>query len=86
MTTGSGCDIFYHIMSKLKDKRKVKGFDQQELADAVGVHRTWINKIEKGADCAPEWLASAIAKVLKTKRHLLFDIEPERRKRYRVKK
>ena len=74
-------------MSKLKDKRTDADMTQQELADlpSVNVDRSWIAKIENGTDCAPAWLADAIADALGTTRGRLFKVESERRN-YRVKK
>ena len=73
-------------MSKLYDIRTKKDMTQYELAEAVKVDRSWISKIETGQDSVPEWLAKRIADALETTTRRLFIIEPERHKRYRVKK
>lgn len=39
----------------IKEWRKDKGWTQQELADAVGVDRTYVSKIEKGAHKTSSW-------------------------------
>ena len=68
----------------------------EELGDLVGgvksirgvskVSRSYINNIEKGTNNCPEWLAEAIAKVLRCDVDTLFKTVVERKSRYIARK
>jgi transcriptional regulator with XRE-family HTH domain len=36
------------LRSMLEEDRHKAGMSQQDIADALGVHQTWVSKIEKG--------------------------------------
>lgn len=41
-------DLLIKFGERVREKRKSKGFSQEEFATKVGVHRTYIGMIERG--------------------------------------
>ena len=52
------------IGSKLQAARKIKGLTQQEVADRVGISRTYYSQIENGERDPATTVITTIAKVL----------------------
>ena len=50
---------------RVRQLRLAKGFTQESLADAVGLHRTYIGNIERGEESVSVDNAAKIAKALK---------------------
>lgn len=58
---------------RLQQVRKEKGFTQETLADAIGIHRTYIGIIERGEQSVSLDNVYRIAKVMKIKLSELFE-------------
>lgn len=58
---------------KVRDLRLSKGFSQETLADAAGMHRTYIGSIERGEQNVSIENIARIAKALKINISSLFD-------------
>ena len=52
------------VGENIKRLREGAGLTQQELADKVGVGRTWIAQIERGAKCPSIVFSAELAQVL----------------------
>ena len=72
------------MMSVMKKRRMKQDLTQEELGDdkRVNVSKGWISQIENGKDNCPEWLAKAIASVLRCNVDTLFKTVAERKTRY----
>lgn len=57
---------------KLREIRKLKGFSQESLADAAGLHRTYIGAVERGEQNISLENIHKLAKALKTSPEELF--------------
>ena len=57
---------------KIRDLRKLKGFSQEKLADAAGLHRTYIGAIERGEQNISIDNIGKIAKAIKVSLAELF--------------
>lgn len=57
---------------RVRQLRLAKGFTQESLADAVGLHRTYIGNIERGEESVSVDNAAKIAKALKVSLAELF--------------
>jgi len=57
---------------KLRELRKSKGFSQESLGDAAGLHRTYIGAIERGEQNVTLESIHKLAKALKVKPKELF--------------
>jgi transcriptional regulator with XRE-family HTH domain len=58
---------------RVRELRKMKGFSQESLADAAGLHRTYVGSIERGEQNISLDNIEKIAKALKVKAATLFD-------------
>lgn len=56
----------------LRDIRKAKGYSQESLADAAGMHRTYVGSIERGEQNISLDNIHKLAKALKIKAKELF--------------
>lgn len=57
---------------RLRELRKERGFSQESLADAVGLHRTYIGSVERGEQSISVDNIEKLAKALKVKTSELF--------------
>lgn len=63
------------ITNRVKELRELRGWTQQELADAVGVSRQSINSIERGRYVPSLLLALSFARAFKVSTDDIFTIE-----------
>lgn len=52
---------------RIKYLRKLSGFSQEAFADKVGIHRTYMGRIERGESNPPIFTVYKIVKALKIK-------------------
>lgn len=67
-----------NIVNRVKELRTIKGWTQQELAEAVGVSRQSINSIERNRYVPSLPLALMFARVFGVTTDEIFTLEPER--------
>jgi len=72
-------------MNAIKKYRIKCDLTQYELAEKVKISKGYMSKIESGEDC-PEWLAEAIAAVLRCSVGTIFKPVVERKTRYVVRR
>lgn len=66
---------FTHILAqRIKDLRKRKNLTQEALAEAAGLHPTYLAHLEKGTYHPTAFITWKIAKALKVKTSELLDI------------
>ena len=58
---------------RVRELRQSKGFSQESLADAVGLHRTYIGAIERGEQNVSIDNIAKLAKILKVSISTLFN-------------
>ena len=73
-------------MSAIKKHRMKMDITQVELADLAGVSKGYMSQIENSKDNCADWLALAIAAVLRCDVDTLFKTVVERKSRYVVRK
>ena len=52
---------------RIKQLRRLSGYSQEAFADRVGIHRTYMGRIERGESNPPIFTVYKIIKVLKIK-------------------
>ncbi len=67
--------ILIRLGKKLKETRKDAGYTQEKLAEKLGIHPTYVGKLEAGKNNPSFLLLYRISKALKIKLRDLFDIE-----------
>lgn len=67
--------ILYNLGKQLKYLRKEKGLTQEELAAKVGVHPTYIGKIESGKSNPSAVLLFKLSRALKVKLYSIFEFD-----------
>ena len=67
--------ILENLGKELKYLRKKAGFTQEELAEKIGVHPTYIGKIEGGKSNPSTIMLFKISRALKTKLHKIFEFD-----------
>lgn len=66
-------DILIQFGNKIKELRKAKNFSQEELADAAGLHRTYIGMIERAEKNITLLNIEKIARALNIDIYILFE-------------
>ncbi len=67
--------ILERLGNSLRRYRKDKGYTQEKLAEKVGVHPTYIGKLESGKNNPSVILMYKVSKALNIKLKDLFDFE-----------
>ncbi len=67
--------ILENLGKNIKYLRKSKGLTQSELADRIGVHPTYIGKIEGGKSNPSTILLFQISRVLKVTLYQMFEFD-----------
>lgn len=67
--------ILGRLGEQLKCLRKDKGFTQEELAEKVGVHPTYIGKIESGKSNISTIMLFKLSRALEVKLSKVFDFD-----------
>lgn len=70
--------IFYRFGERLKELREQNNFTQEQLAEKVDVHQTYVQKLEAGK-CNPSLkLIYKFSKALKVNLHTFFEFEKDK--------
>ena len=67
--------ILERLGEQLRFLRKDKGFTQEELAEKVGVHPTYIGKIESGKSNISTIMLFKLSRALKVKLSKVFEFD-----------
>jgi transcriptional regulator with XRE-family HTH domain len=67
--------ILINLGKQLKKIRKEKGFTQELLAEKVGIHPTYVGKLESGKNNVSIKMLFKISRALKTKLSDVFEFD-----------
>lgn len=73
MTDILGVDVRQRLAVNLRRLRHEQGWSQEEFAERVGIHRTYVSDLERGARNPTIAIVERLAKPLKVKPGSLLD-------------